>query len=369
MRRIRRCFDLSNSRRSKSQLSQKGALLLLILMFGVIVVTTLMIVLIFGAPKSSYPKREALETEVTETVATTEPTTEAPTEPPPIVSYPENAESFQLLDTQLDSAHCFLMDCESNEVLALKGSADEHIYPASMTKLMTLAIACEHIEDMDATFTFTEDMLAPLYEQSASMAGFQAGETVTMRDLLYGAALPSGADGTVGLAIATAGTEEAFVQWMNDKVAELGLVNTHFVNTSGLHDENHYSTVTDIALIMEYCLTIDACREVISAPNYTTTQTEQHPQGIFLTSTMFNKMYGNEVQGITIKGGKTGYTDEAGQCLASYAETPNGHRYIAVTSFGGTKWHPVFDSFKLYGIVTGTYPMDATEDTAAAPNA
>ena len=69
MRRIRRCFDLSNSRRSKSQLSQKGALLLLILMFGVIVVTTLMIVLIFGAPKSSYPKREALETEVTETVA------------------------------------------------------------------------------------------------------------------------------------------------------------------------------------------------------------------------------------------------------------------------------------------------------------
>lgn len=360
---------MANSRRSKSQLSQKGALLLLIMMFGVIAVTTLVIVLVFGAPKSDYPKREALATNVMETQATTEATTEPPTEPPPLVSYPTQAEGFQQLDAELDSAHAILLDCDANEVLALKGDGAEHIFPASMTKLMTLIVAIEHIEDMDATFTITDEMLQPLYADSASMAGFQGGETVTMRDLLYGAALPSGADATVGLALATAGSEEAFVQWMNDKVAELELTDTHFVNTSGLHDENHYSSVTDIALIMEYCMMNDTCREVVSAENYTTSQTEQHPQGIFLESTMFNKMYGNEVQGIAIRGGKTGFTDEAGHCLASYAELPNGKRYIVVTSFGGTKWHPVFDAFKLYGIITGTYPMETPTEAEAAPAA
>ncbi len=359
-------MGLSSTNRAGRQLSQKGALLLLILLFAVIAVTTFVLVMIFGAPRSDYPKRDRMEVQPTETVATTQPTTEAPTEPPPIVSYPELAETFQQLDEQnIDSEHVFLMDCDTNEVLAVKGSADEHIYPASMTKLMTIAVAAEHIEDWDDTFTITQEMLEPLWADSASMAGFQAGEAVTMRDLLYGAALPSGADATVGLAMATAGSEEKFVEWMNEKVEELGLENTHFMNTSGLHDENHYSSVTDIALIMEYCLTIDMCREVISVPEYTTASTDQHPDGIYLTSTMFNKMYGNEVQGIEIKGGKTGYTDEAGHCLASYAELPNGHRYIAVTSRGGTKWHPVFDSFKLYGIVTGTYSMDQ-EDTPAA---
>lgn len=360
---------MSDSRRTSRRLSQKGALLLLIMLFAVIAVTTFVLVMVFAAPKSDYPKRDTLEQSVTETEKFTEPTTEAPTDPPPIVSYPTNAEGMQTLDAQLESAHAFLMDCDSNEVLAVKGDPAEHIYPASMTKIMTVAVAAEHIEDWDATFTITSEMLEPLWADSASMAGFAAGEAVTMRDLLYGAALPSGADATVGLALATAGSEETFVQWMNDKVAELGLENTHFVNTSGLHDEQHYSTVTDIALIMEYALTIDMAREVLSTVEYVTSKTEQHPDGIMLSSTMFNKMYGNEVQGIEIKGGKTGYTDEAGQCLASYAETANGHRYIAVTSFGATKWQPVFDAFKLYGTITGTYPMDTPDGAEETPAA
>lgn len=361
---------MSSTRITKQKLSQKGALLLLILMFAVIAVTTFVLVIIFGAPKSDFDETKALENQVAETMAPpTEPITEAPTDPPPLVSYPSNAETFQQLDTQLDSSHAFLLDCETNEVLACKGGADEKIYPASMTKIMTVVIAAEHIENWEDTFTMTSEILEPLWADSASMAGFAAGETVTMRDLMYGAALPSGADATVALALATAGSEEQFVQWMNDKVAELGLQNTHFVNTSGLHDEQHYSTVTDIALIMEYALMNDMAREVLSAVDYVTTKTEQHPEGIVLTSTMFNKMYGNEVQGITIKGGKTGFTDEAGQCLASYAELPDGHRYIAVTSFGGNKWHPVFDSFKLYGIVTGTYPMEESEGTGDTSDA
>ncbi|MCR5718766.1 MAG: serine hydrolase [Oscillospiraceae bacterium] len=356
---------MASPTKAKRQLSQRGALLLLVLMFGVIAVTTFVIVMIFGAPKSKYPKRDPNAVEET-MPPMTDPPTEPPTEPPPIVSYPDEASDMQVLDTEerIQSEHAFLMDCDTNEILAVKGGADTHIYPASMTKLMTIAVATEFIENeendlsWDDTFTFTDEILSPLYEQSASMAGFQSGEAVCMRDLIYGAALPSGADATVGLALATAGSEEEFVRWMNDKVDELGLVNTHFVNTSGLYNENHYSSVTDIALIMEYCLSMDMSRQAVSVVEYTTKPTEQHPDGIQLLSTMFNKMYGTEVPEIKIMGGKTGYTDEAGQCLASYAETMDGHRYVAVTSKGSNKWQPVYDAFKLYGLVTGTYDMD-----------
>lgn len=362
---------MATTRRANRQLSQRGALLLLIMMFAVIAVTTFVIVIIFGAPRSKYPKRDPNVAEET-MPPMTEPPTEAPTDPPPVVSYPEMAETMRNLGAEIDSEHAFLLDCDSNEVLAVKGGADSRIYPASMTKLMTIAVASEYIDNpdngikWDDTFTFTDEILNPLYAQNASMAGFQTGEKVCMRDLIYGAALPSGADATVGLAMATVGSEEKFVAMMNEKVQELGLLNTHFVNSSGLYDENHYSTVTDIALIMEYCLSIEMSRQAISVVEYTTKATEQHPEGIKLASTMFNKMYGTEVQGITIRGGKTGYTDEAGQCLASYAETEDGHRYVAVTSRGVGKWVPVYDAFKLYGIITGTYPMEESGGNPAA---
>lgn len=123
-----------------------------------------------------------------------------------------------------------------------------------MTKVMTLLVAAENLPDLDAAFTMTQAIIDPLYLAGASMAGFVNGETVTMRDLLYGAVVPSGAEATEALAQAVAGSEEAFVAMMNEKAAALGLTNTHFMNTSGLHDENHYSTVREIALILQAAL-------------------------------------------------------------------------------------------------------------------
>lgn len=277
-----------------------------------------------------------------------------------VVQYPDRSGEIMQLTDELDSNHAILIDLDNNTVIAEKGGL-ERIYPASMTKLMTLIVAIEHIEDFDATFTMTNEIVAPLYEQDASMAGFQPDEECTMMDLLYGTALPSGADATTALALHTAGSMEQFVQWMNEKVEELHLEDTHFVNATGLHDPNHYSTVTDIALILEYCMQNELCKEIISTYTHTTRVTPQSPEGIKLFSTMFSRMYGTEVEGITILGGKTGFTDEAGNCLASYAQTPDGHTYIAVTGGGITKWRPVYDAFKLYGIITGTYSMDEVD--------
>lgn len=124
--------------------------------------------------------------------------------------------------------------------------SQERMYPASMTKLMTALVAYEQIPDLQTKVTLDSAMFDPLYEEGASMAGFSAGEEVTAEDLLYGVLLPSGAECCIGLAEYVSGSEEAFVELMNQKAAELGMNQTHFCNPTGLHDENHYTTVSDL---------------------------------------------------------------------------------------------------------------------------
>ena len=357
-------------RRKRRRVRHTGLLVLLIVMIGIALGG---IVWLVSDMISSVPRQNVRRTSApVPTQAPTEPPTQAPTEPPKLVDYPVTDADTKLLPAPITSGYAVLLDVDENRVIGEK-FADVRMYPASMTKLMTLIVAIEHTENFDDTFTFEEEMINPLVEQNASRAGFEPGETVTVTDLLYGAALPSGADATYALAVHTAGSEAAFVDLMNEKVGELGLTDTHFMNASGLHDPDHYSTALDMALILEYCLRNDLCREVISTYTYTTSVTEQHPEGIELYDTMFGKMYGNEVEGIQILGGKTGYTDEAGHCLASYAQTPDGHTYIAVTAMGQTKWKPVFEAFKLYGMITGTYPMEdpseESEDLTEIPAA
>ncbi len=103
-----------------------------------------------------------------------------------------------------------------------------------------------------------------------------------------------------------------------------------------------------MAVILEYALQNDLCRKVLSTYQYTTSRTKEHPQGILLESTMFSRMYGDEVEGVQIEGGKTGFTDEAENCLASFA-VKDGHEYIAVTAGSYDYWLTVYDAFELYG--------------------
>lgn len=326
---------------------------------GVIVLVFLIVLLTqTGKPKVYQSPTAANVQAAVQTTAATEPVTEAPTEPlSALLTYPSDAaEWMELTAANVSSEYAVLLDVDNNEIMAQRDS-DMRIYPASMTKIMTLLVAAEHIENMDDTFTMTYDIIAPLIEADASRAGFEEGETITMTDLLYGIALPSGADATTAIAIYLCGSEEEFVKLMNEKISELGLQNTHFTNASGLHDPNHYSTVTDIAMLMEYVMQNSICREILSTYQYTTSATEQHPEGIPLESTMFSRMYGNEVTGITIEAGKTGYTDEAGHCLVSYATDADGRQFVAVTAKGPTYWRAVFDTFALYGLVHNGYPM------------
>ncbi|MBR1555714.1 MAG: D-alanyl-D-alanine carboxypeptidase [Oscillospiraceae bacterium] len=345
----------------------------IVLIFVMLLVTMLgiygIIHLLIGSPDKKEPAEEVvlIETEP-ETEPPTEPPTEAPTEPPPLVEYPVDDGTAKAFGEELDADYAVLVDRDSHKILAQKNS-NVRMYPASMTKLMTIIVAIEHTENFQDTFIMTQDILNDLWEQGASMVGFTAGEPCTVMDMLYGAALPSGADATTGLAVYVAGSERAFVRLMNQKVRELGLKDTHFMNASGLHDEKHYSTAEDMAVILDYCLQNELCRQVISTPTYVTTPTEEHPEGIYLADTMFKRMDGDEVDGITVKGGKTGFTDEAGHCLASYAETPDGRCYIAVTSMGTDRFQTVYDACTLYGFVTGTYPSEPETEAETIPQA
>ena len=303
----------------------------------------------------SEPEVTVPETQVQEPAPEPSPEPEPEPEPDPepepeqpALTLAESSETTQTLDLELYSSSAVLVDVQSGTVLAEKGM-DEKIYPASMTKVMTLLVAAENLPDLDATFTMTQAIIDPLYLAGASMAGYVNGETVTMRDLLYGAVVPSGAEATEALAQAVAGSEEAFVAMMNEKAAALGLANTHFMNTSGLHDENHYSTVREIALILQAALENETCTEILSAENYRASETEQHPDGLAMTNKFLYRVHHEyALNGAEITAAKTGYTAEAMNCCASAGKTPDGRSVICVTANAWTGDFCIEDHIALY---------------------
>ena len=257
------------------------------------------------------------------------------------------------LDLELYSENALLIDLESNTVLVQK-NADARIYPASMTKVMTVLVAAEHIENWDETFTMTQSIIDPLFLADASMAGFVHGEEVSMTELLYGAVLPSGAEATEALAIVTAGSEEAFVALMNEKAQELGLKDTHFVDASGLHDENHYTTLSDMAIIMQAALDNPHCREVLTSVNHTSPATAQNPEGVAMTNRFLYRIRPQQTGNVDIQAAKTGYTAQAMNCCVSYGIMENGRAAICVTAHAWTGDYCIADHLALYGTYCGT---------------
>jgi len=292
-------------------------------------------------------------------IATTEETTTVTTEETTtLITYKEPEDDPVAILTGMSSSNGILIDRKTGTVLASRGG-DAVIFPASMTKIMTLIVAYEHAESLDDKFTMVAEITDPLYIAGASVAGFLIGEEITVRDMIYGLMLPSGGDGALGLAYHIAGSEAAFAELMNEKAKELGLKNTNFVNCTGLHDPNHFSTCREIAVILEYALRNDFMREVMSTYTYTTSVTPEHPEGITLYSTVLSRMEGDEPGWAMIMGGKTGYTIEAKNCLATFATicTPGEDKdsvkkrepdFILVTCGSGEKYGPVYDAIDIY---------------------
>lgn len=265
----------------------------------------------------------------------------------PLIKY-DFTDNTQSIPVSNDAEGVIIVNTETHEVIASR-KPNERFYPASTTKIMTLLVAVENIKDFNDTFTMTTEITDPLFKAEASVAGFLSGEAVTLTDLLYGTILPSGADAAVGLAVKLAGSEKAFAELMNKKVEEMGLENTHFENVTGLFDKNHYSSPYDMAIILETALKYPVCKKILSTYQYTSKATAQHPDGIPMSATLFDYMYGTEPETATILGGKTGFVNESGYCIATYGKNnTTENEYIVVTFKNSSRWPAVHGQIDLY---------------------
>ncbi len=253
----------------------------------------------------------------------------------------------ELTSTEVASTYALLVDLDTWTVVAQRG-ANERISPASMTKILTLLVAAEQITDLEDTFTITSEITDYSYENGCSIVGFEVGETVTVRDLLYGTILPSGGDAAAGLAFYVSGSLEGFVDLMNQKLEELGLSDTaHFTNCVGLYDEDHYCTLYDMAVILAAAVDNELCREILSARTYTTSSTEQHPEGIEISNWFLRRIEDKDTNG-TVLCAKTGYVDASGNCAASYSISESGKQYICVSVDAYSSWRCIYDHVAIY---------------------
>ena len=206
-------------------------------------------------------------------------------------------------------------------------------YPASLTKIMTALLAIEHTSDFSEVITVPEAVFDKVYKTGASVAGFESGELVTLEELLYGIMLPSGAECCLAYAEYISGSETEFVSLMNRKANELGMDDTNFTNCTGLHSADHYSTAKDLAILLRYALENETFRTLLTSDLFYVTPSAVHSDGFYLRSTLSEALDRCEnplPKGLQILGGKTGYTSDAGLCLASLAEV-NGEEYILIT--------------------------------------
>lgn len=245
------------------------------------------------------------------------------------------------------SSNAIFTDIATQTILARKDETSR-VVPASMTKVLTLLVAVENIDDLDDKFVITSEILDYCLIHDCMVAGFEKGEAVTIKDLLYGMILSSGADAALGLVEYIAGSQEDFVDMMNAKLEEMGLSDSaHFTNCIGLYDADHYCSVYDMAVIMEAAVKNKTCREVLSAHTYTTSGTEQHPEGILLSNWFLRRIEDKDTGGEVICG-KTGYVLQSGNCAVSYGIDKKGREYICVTVDAFSNWKCIEDHVYLY---------------------
>ena len=251
------------------------------------------------------------------------------------------------LKPEVNANFAILVDADAGLVVAEKNGSAK-MYPASMTKVMTLLVACEHITDLNEKLEITQDIVDYVKKEGASNCGFKAGEQVTMLDLLYGLILPSGADAALALVRRIAGSEEQFVTLMNQKAQQLGIsATTHFTNCTGLYNDNHYSSAEDMAIIMRAASQNSVAATILTTRSYTTQANNKRTTGLSF-SNLFLKRIDTQTTGGQVNFAKTGYVAKAGNCAVSYFTAASGRHYICVTGKTSGAWNVVSAHAALY---------------------
>ena len=259
-----------------------------------------------------------------------------------------NAKTYELETKEFDieSKNAILYNLTDNYILYDKNS-NEEVPIASITKIMTSIIAIENIDDLDKEVTITNNVFNNISEYA--QVGLKIGNKVTYRDLLYGVLLPSGADAVNALVLNTSKTKEDFIKLMNDKVKELNLEHTKFDNAIGMDSKNNYSTAHDIAIILNYALKNEEFYKIFTAKKY-----KIESLNLDLESTLLH--YGKNMDTSIIEGAKSGYTDDAGVCLASISSTDDiDYLLVVLGANTNNRANAIKDSIEIYNYYIKNY--------------
>ena len=231
-------------------------------------------------------------------------------------------------DSQFISKAVYLYNLTDDKEVLSKNE-NERLPMASLTKIMTVRVALKHITDLAATAPVDTDAYHRAIDMNASMAGFRGGEATSYRDLLYATMLKSAGEAADSLAINISGSMDNFVAMMNQEAEDLGLKNTSYANADGMDDPKNYQSAKDCAMLIKDSLEDGNFRAIFTKRDFVTRPTLDHPDGVYLESTVFSHLKKYNQNGFEIIGGKSGTTDKAGLCWATLAEK-NGKEYILV---------------------------------------
>ncbi|MBR5406916.1 MAG: D-alanyl-D-alanine carboxypeptidase [Lachnospiraceae bacterium] len=338
----------------------------------IVIVITVIVCLVLSRSKKQDEKADFTGPNISieKSGAENEDTSDTPDTPAPhlVYSASDTAETTSL-PGDVVSSYGILVDLADDTILAQR-NARTRISPASMTKILTVLVAAENIdpEQLDDTVTITLEYTDYSYANDLSAVGFAENEVVTVRDLFYGTILPSGGDAALALACYVAGSEEEFVKLMNERLKELQLNDsTHFTNVAGMYDDDHYSTVYDMAMILHAAIDNDICRTVLNAHTYTTSSTQQHPDGIKISNWFLRRIEDKDC-GLTVECAKTGFVMQSRNCAASFADDEDGHGYICVTADSSSGWRCIYDHVSIYSAFSGLTEKPPIPDDNELPD-
>jgi D-alanyl-D-alanine carboxypeptidase (penicillin-binding protein 5/6) len=232
-----------------------------------------------------------------------------------------------MTDESLHAAGLFDL---KNEKVLYSDKIHEKLFPASTTKIMTAYLTLKY-GNPDDIVTVGSDAVQFSYDEQ--VCGLQAGDTVTLYDLLCGLVLYSGNDSAVAIAEYLGGSIEGFAEMMNKEANALGATNTHFVNPHGLQDDNHYTTAYDLYLMFNACTKDQRFLDIISMDSYAGTlkSTDGTVRTVeWMPTNYYSQGLVKAPSGINIFGGKTGTTDEAGSCVILYSQDMENNPYISI---------------------------------------
>lgn len=259
----------------------------------------------------------------------------------------------QTNEINLDAKSAILIDNRTNKTLFEKNT-HQKMYPASTTKIVTAILVLENSSlDTSVTASYNAVMSIP---EGYSEADIQIGEVLTVEQLLELLLIPSANDAANVLAEHIGGSIESFVSMMNTKIHELGLKNTNFTNTYGLHDENHYTTAYDLAKIMQYCIKNESFRKIAGKASCAIPATNMHEPRLYQsTNELINPS--SQFYYSNLTSGKTGFTTKAGECLVSCSYKDNLELICVVLGCSKDSNNRFIDSKKLYNYGYNNYSI------------